>query len=84
MDMASSVYHDHLAQLVRSGQVPQARLDESVRNVLRLKFALGLFERPYADEAREAEAMLRPREHLSGANGGRALFRVAEEFSRPE
>jgi beta-glucosidase len=60
MDMASSVYHDHLAELVESGQVPQERIDESVRNVLRLKFALGLFERPYADEAREAEAMLKP------------------------
>ena len=60
MDMASSVYHDHLARLVSSGQIPQELIDESVRNVLRLKFALGLFERPYADEAREAEAMLRP------------------------
>jgi beta-glucosidase len=60
MDMASGVYHDHLVQLVRAGQVPQQRIDESVRNVLRLKFALGLFERPYTDEAREAEAMLRP------------------------
>ena len=60
MDMVSSVYHDHLADLVRSGQVPQASLDEAVRHVLRLKFALGLFEHPYADEAHEAEAMLRP------------------------
>jgi beta-glucosidase len=60
LDMASSVYHDHLAELVKSGQVPEARVDESVRNVLRLKFALGLFERPYADESREAAAMLRP------------------------
>ncbi len=73
MDMASSVYHDHLADLVSSGQVPQERLDESVRNVLRLKFALGLFERPYADEAREAEAMLRPE--------GVALARRAAERS---
>jgi beta-glucosidase len=60
MDMASSFYHDHLAQLVRSDQVSQARLDESVRRVLRLKFALGLFDRPYTDETHEAEAMLRP------------------------
>jgi beta-glucosidase len=60
VDMASGVYHDHLAQLVKSGQVPHERIDDSVRNVLRLKFALGLFERPYADAAREAEAMLRP------------------------
>ena len=60
MDMAASLYHDHLADLVRSGQVPMARLDEGVRRVLRLKFALGLFEHPYVDESKEAGAMLRP------------------------
>jgi beta-glucosidase len=60
IDMVSSLYHDHLAQFVRSEEISQARLDESVRNVLRLKFALGLFEHPYADASREAEAMLRP------------------------
>jgi beta-glucosidase len=60
MDMTSSLYHDNLAQLVRLGQIPQARLDESVRRVLRLKFALGLFDRPYTDETHEAAAMLRP------------------------
>jgi beta-glucosidase len=60
MDMASSVYHDHLEDLVKAGQVPLARIDESVRYVLRLKFALGLFENPYADEMREAGAMLKP------------------------
>jgi beta-glucosidase len=31
-----------------------------VRRVLRLKFALGLFDRPYTDEAHEAAAMLQP------------------------
>ncbi len=60
MDMTSSLYHDHLAQLVRLGEIPQARVDESVRRVLRLKLALGLFDRPYTDETHEAEAMLRP------------------------
>src|SRR6202140_3372765 len=60
MDMTSSLYHDHLAQLVRLGQIPQVRLDESVRRVLRLKFALGLFDHPYTEEAHEAVAMLRP------------------------
>jgi beta-glucosidase len=73
VDMASSIYHDHLAELVRSGEVPQAMLDDAVRNVLRVKFALGLFERPYADEAREAAAMLRP--------DGVALARTAAERS---
>ena len=60
MDMVSSLYHDHLASLVRSGQVPRAALDEAVRRVLRLKFALGLFDHPYVDEALEATAMLQP------------------------
>ncbi len=60
MDMVSSLYHDHLAELASSGQVSQANLDEAVRHILRMKFALGLFKHPYADEAHENEAMLRP------------------------
>jgi beta-glucosidase len=50
MDMESNLYHTHLAQLVRAGTVPQTLLDESVRNVLRMKIVMGLFEHPYADE----------------------------------
>ncbi len=60
MDMVSSFYHENLANLVRSGQVPESDVDQAVRDVLRLKFALGLFERPYADESKEAAAMLQP------------------------
>jgi beta-glucosidase len=60
MDMVSSLYHDHLVQLVRSGDVPESAVDEAVRRVLRVKFALSLFEHPYADEAKEAGAMLHP------------------------
>ena len=60
MDMVSSFYHDNLANLVHSGQVSVAAVDEAVRHVLRVKFALGLFEHPYADEKLESGAMLRP------------------------
>ena len=60
MDMVSSLYHENLAQLVRSGEVPERAVDEAVRRVLRVKFALGLFEHPYADETQEAAAMLQP------------------------
>jgi beta-glucosidase len=60
MDMVSSLYHDHLAKLVQSGEVFQADLDDAVRRVLRIKFALGLFENPYADEKKEKSAMLLP------------------------
>ena len=58
MDMVSSLYHDHMAQLVRSGEVPEAAVDEAVRRILRVKFALGLFEHAYTDESKEAGAML--------------------------
>lgn len=60
MDMVSSLYHDHMVQLVRSGDVPESAVDEGVRRVLRVKFALGLFEHPFADESKEAGAMLHP------------------------
>jgi beta-glucosidase len=60
MDMVSSFYHDNLANLVNSGQVPMAAVDEAVRHALRVKFALGLLERPYADEKLESGTMLLP------------------------
>ena len=60
MDMASSLYHDNMVKLVQSGQVPQAKIDDAVRRVLRLKFALGLFDHPYVDESKESQAMLQP------------------------
>jgi len=49
MDMQSDIYHTRLADLVKTGDVSQATLDEAVRRVLRVKFALGLFDRPYTD-----------------------------------
>jgi beta-glucosidase len=60
MDMESNLYHEHLAQLVRGGKISHSQIDEAVRHVLRMKIALGLFEHPYSDETKEAQAMLRP------------------------
>jgi len=50
MDMESNVYHEYLAELVKSGRVSETDIDEAVRRVLRVKFAVGLFEHPYTDE----------------------------------
>lgn len=36
-------------ELVRSGQIPESRLDISVRRLLREKFRLGLFDQPFVD-----------------------------------
>ena len=37
---------------VEAGRIPMARIDDANRRILRRKFALGLFERPYADRSR--------------------------------
>src|SRR6516164_7682060 len=49
MDMEGNAYEPHLADLVKSSAVPESVIDESVRRVLRVKFALGLFDGPYAE-----------------------------------
>ncbi len=57
LSMQSGFYAAHLPALVESGQVPMAALDASVRRILRLKEAIGLFDDPYRslDPAREAD-----------------------------
>jgi beta-glucosidase len=71
VDMMSHYYDTQLPQLIRSGKAPMPSVDEAVRRVLRLKFALGLFERPYA-EGEEVTA---------AAPGHRPLVRKAAEES---
>ena len=45
-----------IAQLVRGGRIPESRIDESARRILRVKFELGLFENPYVDAEAAADA----------------------------
>ena len=72
MDMMSHVFSLHLKDLIDEGTVDERRLDEAVRNILRVKFRLGLFENPYIDTARIARVTYAP-EHLEAAR------RTAEE-----
>lgn len=60
MDMASGTYSAHLVDFVKSGRISMAALDTSVRAILAAKFRLGLFEHPYADEARAAKVIGAP------------------------
>lgn len=40
---------EHVVNLVRKGELTEARVDESVSRLLRVRFGLGIFENPYAD-----------------------------------
>ncbi len=50
MDMEGNLYGTVIASQVRTGKIPEAVVDEAVRRILRVKFALGLFEHPYTAE----------------------------------
>lgn len=62
MNMADGCYGESLEQLVMDGRVSEETLNQAVRRVLRIKFAKGLFERPYC-RMRKADRT----EHLKDA-----------------
>jgi beta-glucosidase len=57
IDLESNLYSRWLAELVPSGEVPEEKIDEAVRRILRIKFALGLFDRPYTPEPATGEKL---------------------------
>jgi len=60
MDMEGYCYENHLKELIESGEVDEALLDDAVRRILKVKEDLGLFDDPYkyCDEEREEELLL--------------------------
>jgi beta-glucosidase len=50
MHMHGIHWNELVSELVKEGRIPESRIDESVRKILTIKFRLGLFEHPYADE----------------------------------
>ena len=73
MDMESDAYAGHLAALVEAGEIDPALIDEAARRVLRVKFALGLFDDPYrySDPEREARVV-----------GGEEVLAAARDVAR--
>lgn len=65
MEMVSYTFVKELPALLKEGKVKEAAIDNAVRNILRIKFRLGLFENPYVDEKR-MEVMYAP-SHLEAA-----------------
>lgn len=71
IDMEGHCYTQALESLVNEGVIDEKVIDEMVRNVLRLKERLGLFENPYVDTSRPSPSYLPA--HLDAAR------RTAEE-----
>jgi beta-glucosidase len=66
IDMPELASYRNLVGLVRDGRLDEGIVDEAVRHVLRLKFRLGLFERPYVDPA-EADRVVASPTHMATA-----------------
>lgn len=52
-----------LRELVKEGKVSRKTLDDRVRDVLRVKFLVGIFDRPYVADADASERVVNSTEH---------------------
>lgn len=66
MDMMTYGFIGHLEEMVRSGEVKESQIDAAVRNILRIKVKLGLFEHPYINVEAAEKVQYAP-EHLAAA-----------------
>lgn len=65
MEMVSGTFVQYLPELIKEGKVKQSAIDNAVRNILRVKFSLGLFDNPYVDESKPS--VLYAEAHLESA-----------------
>ncbi len=71
MEMVSYTFFKHLPEQIKAGKVKQSVIDDAVRNILRVKYRLGLFDNPYVDEKKPS--VMYDESHLAAAK------RAAEE-----
>ncbi|TGV01298.1 glycoside hydrolase family 3 N-terminal domain-containing protein [Flavivirga rizhaonensis] len=65
MEMSSRAYEHYLKDLIKEGKVTESQLNAFVKNILRIKLRLGLFEMPYRDKNNESSFY--KKEHLAEA-----------------
>jgi beta-glucosidase len=73
MEMVSTNYVDFGSQLLAQGRITRREIDDAVRRILRVKFALGLFEHPYVDESNEVVAVSDAARVSARAAAGRSM-----------
>ena len=65
MEMVSYTYMNHLKELIKENKVTEKTIDDAVRNILRIKYRLGLFDNPYINE--KAPTVMYSPENLAAA-----------------
>jgi beta-glucosidase len=70
----------YVVELVQTGRLSEARIDQSVRRLLRLKFQLGLFDNPFVDEGQVPQVLGDPMSAAAGlASQERAMTLLKNE-----
>ena len=65
MEMVSYTYMNHLKELIKENKVTEKAIDDAVRNILRIKFRMGLFDNPYING--KAPSVMYSPENLAAA-----------------
>ncbi|MED7823069.1 glycoside hydrolase family 3 N-terminal domain-containing protein [Streptomyces chiangmaiensis] len=81
MEMVSTNVADHGEALLADGRLTMERLDDAVARILRLKFALGLFDAPYTDESAAIAGPTAPARATARETAGRSMVLLRNEDS---
>lgn len=79
MDLGSNLYTKLLEEMVEDGKVDVCYVDEAVRNILRIKFRLGLFDHPYAPENGQVSYLCEEHRALAREAGKRSIVLLKNE-----
>lgn len=79
MDLGANLYTKLLEEMVENGKVDVSYIDEAVRNILRVKFHLGLFEHPYTEEKEQNSYLCEEHRTLARESGKRSIVLLKNE-----
>ncbi|MEP6948035.1 MAG: glycoside hydrolase family 3 N-terminal domain-containing protein [Ginsengibacter sp.] len=73
---------EFIVKLVKEGKLTEARIDESIKRLLRQKFELGLFDNPYVDEAKVSRVLGKPEFQKAGEESQRKAITLLKNDNK--
>ena len=70
-----------LRELIAEGAIPMSTIDDRVRDILRVKFLVGLFDHPYQIDLKETDKEVNCAENQTGSLAG--FKRIARSVEEP-
>ncbi len=83
MDMGCEHYIHHLENAVKDGTLSEEVINEAVRRILRIKFALGLFEHPYVETPEKTSVLSTPHRAAARDAARRSIVLLKNDGALP-